>query len=318
MAKGFFTQGIAVLFGKAPTRAQVREALEPAFEIAREDDGGDGWALGGEGLIVTYRPDVNGYVNVDVVNHKWPDHMGDPVDEPELFAAWTFGHFGPYAYPGNLERAAEHNLVWEGAKDVVKKHAGFLRVRLSYIFGSSDDAPTRPDDCDPLDELNFCYAVAGKLLSMPHALALFNPSGEVLCSAETLEHAMKWSADNELEPLDIWANLRFFQVDDTWSLMDTVGNAQLDLPDLEAVFQPEHLDPNAVAPLLRNITGYLIEEGAVIEDGHSIDGPDGDTWRVHAFENSLSSPPRDVLCFVREDEQPPDLVYHRAEEPEEE
>ena len=163
MAKGFFTQGIAVLFEKAPTRAQLREALEPTFEIAREDDGGDGWAQGSEGLIVTYRPDVNGYANVDVVRRVWPDHMGEPATEPELFAAWTFGHFGPYAYPGNLERAAEHNLTWEEAGDTTGKHKAFVRIRLSYVFGAADDAPVMPGDCDPIDELNFAYALASKI-----------------------------------------------------------------------------------------------------------------------------------------------------------
>ncbi|MCB9896190.1 MAG: DUF4261 domain-containing protein [Planctomycetes bacterium] len=313
MAKGFFTQGISVLFEKAPTRVQLREALEPTFEIAREDDGGDGWAQGRDGLIVTYRPDVNGYVNVDVVNRKWPDHMGDPAGEPELFAAWTFGHFGPYAYPGNLERAGEHNLTWEDAGDAVENHEAFVRIRLSYVFGAGDDAPVMPGDCDPLHELNFVYSLAGQLMAMPGAVALFNPGGEVLTSGEMLARSLQWSADNELEPLDVWSNLRFFQLDDSWSLMDTVGNAQFNLPDLEAVFQPADHEPNDVAALLRNITGYLIENGPVIEDGHTVDGPGGDTWGVHAFSDSLSSPPRDVLCFVpAEGNEPPAIVFDRG------
>lgn len=320
MPKGFFTQGIAVLFDAAPSRVAIREALEPAFEIAREDDGGDGWAQGGDGLIVTYRPDVNGYFNIDVVSQPWPDHMGDPTAEPELFAAWTFGHFGPNAYPGNLERAAEHNLTWEDAKEVAGKHKAFVRIRLSYVFGASDNAAMQPDDADPRDELNFAYGIADKLLRMPGALALFNPGGEVLCELDTLEQATAWAIENELEPLDIWSNLRFFQVDETWSLMDTVGNAQLDLPDMEAVFQPAQSDPNDVAALLRNVTGYMIENGAVIEDGHTVDGPAGDVWQVHAFENSLSSPPRDVLCIVPEGLEPPAMVFERDSDsnPEEE
>ncbi|MCA8916665.1 MAG: DUF4261 domain-containing protein [Planctomycetes bacterium] len=313
MAKGFFTQGIAVLFDKAPTRAQLREALEPTYEIAREDDGGDGWAQGRDGLIVTYRPDVNGYANVDVVDRPWPDHMGDAAKEPELFAAWTFGHFGPFAYPGNLERAAEHNLTWENADDAIKKHKAFVRIRLSYVFGAADDAPVMPADTDPIDELNFTYALATNLLAMPGALALLNPGGEVLTDAEMLGRSIAWASDNELEPLDVWTNLRFFQVDEAWSMMDTVGNAQFDLPDLEAVFKPADKEPNDVAALLRNITGYLIENGPVIEDGHTVDGPTGDTWGVHAFSDSLSGPPRDVLCFVpTEGDEPPELVFNRG------
>lgn len=319
MAKGFFTQGVAVLFEKAPSRAALRAALEPAFEIAREDDGGDGWAHGSDGLIVTYRPDVNGYVNVDVVHRPWPDHMGDPTKEPELFGAWTFGHFGPFAFPGNLERAAEQNLTWEHAGKDVKKHTAFVRVRLSYIFGAGGDAPVMPADCDALDELNFVYGIAAKLVQMPGAIAMFNPGGEVLTTGEMLERSLKWAAEHELQPLDVWANIRIFQVDDEWTLMDTVGHAQFDLPDLEAVFKQSEKDPNEVAALLRNITSYLLEQGPVIQDGHTVDGPDGAAWGVHAFRDALSSPPRDVLCLVpTEGDEPPELVFDRGEDVEEE
>ncbi|MDJ0847938.1 MAG: hypothetical protein QNK04_06055 [Myxococcota bacterium] len=38
--------------------------------------------------------------------------MGDPQREPLLMGAWSMGHFGPFAYPGGLERAAQQCWGW--------------------------------------------------------------------------------------------------------------------------------------------------------------------------------------------------------------
>ena len=316
MPKGFFTQGVVVLFEAAPTRLQLRAAVADQFEVARESDGGDNWALGGDGLIITYRPDVNGYVNIDIVDRTWPDDMGDPQQDVDVFAAWSFGHFGPYAFPNNLQRAVDHNVAWEGSADAGARHKAFARVRLSYIFGAPGDAPVLPKEYDPMHELQFVISAARALLSLPGALALFNPNGEVLVDAAMLERAYAWAAENDLPALDIMANIRFFKINDDWALMDTVGNAQLDVPDLEAAFQPAKTDPNEVAALLRNITSYMLENGAVIEDGHTVDGPGGETWGVRAFSDGLSSPPRSVLCLLPDGAEPPAEVLDRKQEEE--
>jgi hypothetical protein len=41
---------------------------------------------------------------IDTVDRPWPDDMGDPKENAEVFAAWSMGHFGPYTYPGGLQR----------------------------------------------------------------------------------------------------------------------------------------------------------------------------------------------------------------------
>ena len=90
MAKGFFTQGAAVLLSRAATLDEV-EALLRAFHVAKRDEKGGDKDLWGPSLVLPFRPDVNGYVAVDLQSRPWPDHMGDPKKEIDLFGAWSTG-----------------------------------------------------------------------------------------------------------------------------------------------------------------------------------------------------------------------------------
>ena len=75
--------------------------------------------------------------------------------------------------------------------------------------------------------------------------------------------------------------------------MDTLGLAALGLPDLQCHFHG--LDCNDVARLLHNLGLYVFENGDIIEDGHTIDGPKpGDKWRCQ-HEMALVKPERMVL-----------------------
>jgi len=104
MPKGFFTQSACVLLSNATSLDAIVPLLSE-FVIAKRVDQISDPNLGGPALILAFRPEVNGYVSVDVRNWRWPDHMGDPKTEGMLFAAWTMGHYGPYTFPGNLRRA---------------------------------------------------------------------------------------------------------------------------------------------------------------------------------------------------------------------
>jgi hypothetical protein len=84
---------------------EIEEGLEDFSVVKTRAEGSTHWTFGGSSLVVAYRPDVNGYVAVDTIDHRWPDHMGDQKADPEVFGAWHFGHFGPGAWPGNLEWA---------------------------------------------------------------------------------------------------------------------------------------------------------------------------------------------------------------------
>src|SRR5689334_20023785 len=77
MAKGFFTQGAAILMSRPVTLDEI-EPLLGAFQIVKRDEKGVEPNLSGPSLLVAFRPEVNGYISIDLQNRPWPDHMGDP------------------------------------------------------------------------------------------------------------------------------------------------------------------------------------------------------------------------------------------------
>src|SRR4029453_5302995 len=129
--KGFYTQGLAIFLGQAVTLDAIEEHLT-GFTVGNRGEGSTSWAIAGPSLVVAYRPEVNGYVSVDITDHRWPDSMGDPQSEPEVFAGGSTGHFGPGAWPGGLERACQHSWGWPDGRTVPLQHQAFIRIRSSY------------------------------------------------------------------------------------------------------------------------------------------------------------------------------------------
>ncbi len=89
-------------------------------------------------------------------------------------------------------------------------------------------------------------------------------------------------------------NVRFYNVEDSDEMvMDTLGLAAINLPDLQCHFRD--LDPNDVAQILYSLAHYLFDNGDIIEDGHTIEGVSPkDEWQCQ-HEVSLIDPERDVL-----------------------
>jgi hypothetical protein len=308
MAKGLFTQGAAVLFSSSPTLDELEDLLRE-FSVPKRDDKGTEPDLSGPSLVVTYRPQVNGYVTVDVQARQWPDHMGDPAKEPMLFGAWSMGHFGPFAYPGGLQRAGEQSWSWVEGASIPAAHRAFVRIRLSYLFGADDNARVMPEDCDAAAELQFVTSIGRALLDHPAALAHFNPSGELLCNRTMMDQRLKSSRTSELPALDLWSNIRLFNAGDGWMSMDSVGMLQLDLPDNEACFLRDDYEPSDIANFLRNVSMYLLNEGDVIKHGDTSFGPGDVNWRAMRVEDGLVEPPRPVLrWFPNDGSTPPDAL----------
>ena len=298
MPKGMFSAGMVVLTDREVPVEEIQRALSPKFEVAKakppEPD--RNWMGGGPTVVLAYRREVNGVVIVDSVDKPWPDTMGDPKTDMNLFGGWSMGFFGPFTFPGNLARAKQQSYVSEKAPDAAERHTSFLRIRCSYVMGEvPDTTPVQPNDYDPLHELRYVTKVARTLLRIPGALAYFNPNGEVLTTPEDFERMMTDTAA-ELPPLPLWANIRMFRADDVpgWMMMDTVGMGQLDAIDHEACFTLERGDPSEVAGMLRNVSYYTYQQGDVIKDDHTIDGPGG-KWRASHHEQPILDPPRDTI-----------------------
>ncbi len=313
MAKGLFTQGICVLLEQAIDPKEIESALS-GFEIVGRHD-----SLGSADptttLVLQFRPEVAGHVLVSLSAKPWPDDMGDPEDSAELFVAWSLGQFGPLAFPGCLSRASEQSWGWEDGRQASKRHVAHIRVLTSYVIGQGedndevDDEETRllPEDYDSLAELQFLMKVISPLMELPGVICYFNPGGEVLRDATGLRQGLNHAWLHDFPPLDMWTNVRLYQATETWSLMDTVGNGQFDLPDMEAVFVADSYKASEVEEFLRNASLFLLRDGEGFEEGDTADGPGGVTWRALECDEALADPPRPTIRWIPDDDySPPD------------
>jgi hypothetical protein len=306
--KGFFTQGAALLTTQPVALREVELLLRPIGDI-RPLNGSDDWAIGGAGFLVPLDAEATGYTAVDIVNRPWPDDMGDPTSASMLFAAWSTGHFGPFAYPRGLQRACQQSWAWPDAKEVAPRHRGFIRLKTSYCFGAGPDDPVVPPNYDPLSELRLVTNLAASLSSHPAVACYFNSSGETLLSPAGLTNSLAWAERASLPPLGVWSNIRFFNLNgvaDGWYLMDTVGMWQLDVPDHEAFLPGNRYDFPKVDNFLRNAALYVLNKDPVIKDGDIMDGPGGVRWQAKTYTDSFTDPPREVLrWFAVDGTRPP-------------
>ena len=82
MPKGLFSQGFCLLTDGQPHVGDIASVLRSHdFKVVKEVAGQKEWSFGGPSLVVAYRPEVNGFVEVDMVGRKWPDTMGNPTAE---------------------------------------------------------------------------------------------------------------------------------------------------------------------------------------------------------------------------------------------
>jgi hypothetical protein len=300
--KGFYTQGISVLFD-APVSLPTISGLLEDHNVVKTVEENEEWSMGGPTVVIPFRPEVNGYVSIDTVDRPWPDGMGDPKNEGMLFAAWSMGHFGPFAYPGNLQRATQQSWHWDEGKTLPLGNRAFARVRSSYIFGADRESPVLPSDYNPFEELLFVTKIARDVLRLPGAICYFNPNGETVFPASAIDNLIRRHEREGFVPLELWANVRLFNLEghDPWVLMDTVGMWQLDIPDHEAAFRADRYDPSEVAGFLRNAADYVFTNGQVINDCDTMDGPGSARWQAATFEEPICDPPREVLRWIPRD-----------------
>jgi hypothetical protein len=298
MPKGFFSQTLCLLTDGTTTVGDIQSALRSAkIPIAKELPPGDQWAFSGPGLLVPFRPDVNGTVNIDLVNQPWPDAMGHPKSDPIVFGAWTMGFFGPFTYPGNFERACQHTWNWEDAPTIAPIHRGFIRLRMTYAGGGDKDAPILPQDYNPHDELVFLSRLVLALANVRGILCYFNPGGEILRDLPSFRATWDNAFQQKKEPLLLWMDARLFTLNDQLGFMDTVGNGQLDVKDVEAFYPRNQFEPDTIAYYLRNVTHYLLDSKRDIQTGEPIDGPKESSlsWIAENDEEGICAPPRPVV-----------------------
>jgi hypothetical protein len=89
-------------------------------------------------------------------------------------------------------------------------------------------------------------------------------------------------------------NVRMFRVEDSdATVMDTRGLDAIGLHDAQIHYRD--LDPNQVAHALHNLAFYLVDQGAVIESGHTVPGLTPDSHWKCDFQESILEPKREIL-----------------------
>lgn len=298
MPKGLFCQTVCLLTDGTTTLDEVLESLRGSeFVVLRQTTGQKEWHFGGPSLIILYCAETNGTVGIDLLPQSWPDSMGDAKSDLTLFGAWSLGQFGPFTYPQGLARARHYGWMWQEGSDAAARHTGVIRVRMTYVGGSGPDAPVAPKDRSATDELNFLTRLVLTIGACRGVICYFNPNGETLQSMDGIRATLDECEQQKTEPLDLWCNLRYCNIDSEFALLDTVGNGQLDVPDVEAVFSPSEHQPSDIASFLRGITRHVMHSGQVLSVGTQLRGVNGDddAWVVEQPETSLMLPPRRVL-----------------------
>lgn len=307
----FFSQCAAVLFDRAPRLEDVERTIA-SWNVAgrpNEGQGEHGWAVCGPGFMIELRSGAFGVV--DVVDRPWPDDPRAAETIPAIGSAWRAGAFGrASATPGALARAADQPWLWDGAASAASGHRAFVRLRTGHaVRDEKAEKPAREEPVfeDPQYELLSLTELAQALLRLPGALALFVPAGEALRSREQTDAALERKIGAGAPPFELWTNVRAVALlregDAHWLGLDTVGMAQLKLPDQEAVFAEGREEPEAVEALLRNACLHLVSGGA-IAPGSTADDARGRRWRASAAR-SIVVPPRPVVRWLPEESARP-------------
>ncbi|MGY8769766.1 MAG: DUF4261 domain-containing protein [Pirellulales bacterium] len=303
MPKGLFTQTVCFLLRSSVTLDQIESALGSKTELARID-ACEHWALGEASLMLEFDPEKKGRLLLDLFEHPWPDNMGDPKKDSMIFDAWSLGSFGPATFPQGLQRATQHSYFWNEAGAEVSKHNAVLRVRVSYATGTTPDAPMLPEGYSPLEELDALMTCVSAISKLDEVICFFNPSGEVLRPEEQIAEIIAQSTEHKIPPLELWTNIRMYGLDSEWTMMDSVGNMQMDVPDVEAVFRSQIYNPNEVAGFLRNVTFYLMQTDKEVNSDDTLDGPGKVQWKFELRDEALAEPPRKIIRITPEDGHP--------------
>lgn len=159
---------------------------------------------------------------------------------------------------------------WPGE---VPAHQGHVRLR-----GRGDDR---------VAALRAATDAARAILAHPAAVAYVNPAGETVCDRAAIDASLARHDPRGIPPIDLWSSVRRVDRDDGWTVMDTVGMAQLGVRDHEACFAVERYRVGDIEAFLRNVSIHLVRRGDVIADGDTVDGPGGVAWRAYRLQRGL-------------------------------
>lgn len=235
--------------------------------------------IGKTGAVVPddFKPEVNGGLAFMAFHEscKWNCKDGELV--PQTVA---FKNDKPYD-PNIYAEEVQQSWFCSNAKEIVDSGKVELIVTDMMSRGNS-----------PSDRLRIFHSTLYALVQMTKPIGMvFKNSSQVIDSQMYLAGLKD---DLLLAPGAI--NVRFYNISNGSSgdmIMDTRGLTEIGLPDLQCHFHD--LDPQLVAGKLFSLAQYIIKNGLVIENGHTISGIDLDEkWKCQ-HEDSILKPNRVVI-----------------------
>lgn len=180
----------------------------------------------------------------------------------------------PFPVPdGEAEESAEHNFLWPEAVETTKRHAANLVVA---VMGPFSDVET--GDADDAEDYGLAVAKArAKLLvkltataaKLPGALGVYT-CGTVFEPQAYREGAEPMEEDEDLLPLRslVWINL---WMSEEGFCAGTDGLSAFGFKEIEVLDVPEEkADPDDVLNFVLMGALYVLEYGAVLEEGETI------------------------------------------------
>ena len=239
MTPSIFSQGLCVLFREAISLDELEGILPTADHFERIDDS-TCWPVAGPMMVFDSGPHADGKVAVDMVDRPWPDGMGDPESDADVFHAWSTGHFGPITFPGSLRRAIACCQHDNEVKHLAAAHRAFIRIRATYVAFGATAGVVVPANYDAAAELLHLAKLCDAVMKHEKAVGFFNPNGEILCDRSYVRHLLELADTRRSSIWPLVANTRHFRLNDELAVVDTVGNEQLGAVDVEVVCSAEN------------------------------------------------------------------------------
>jgi hypothetical protein len=159
---------------------------------------------------------------------------------------------------GDLEGPIQTTMFWENAEEEIAKHTGHLV--MTVVDQSSDD--------DVIMRNKVLTVVAAALLaSCPEAIGVYNGNAGMIIPSEAYVGIAKEFLPKEL-PIPIWIDFRAGKNDDGLTAGFTVGLKELGHMEFETHNATD--SPGDLRERMMNLASYVLENGPVIQDGHTI------------------------------------------------
>lgn len=170
----------------------------------------------------------------------------------------------------DLEGPCATSVMWRNAEDTLKDHQGHIIVSVG-----THKEPIKASEM-------LTHATAAVLEAHPDALGVYWGNGTLIVPRDLFLDATKEMMPN-IAPLPIWVDVRVGPITDQTSTGFTHGMEALGLMELETKYATESF--TELRERLLSLMEYLVVNGLVIKDGHTIGESAEEKIRVRYMES---------------------------------